>query len=46
MLESKAEDIAKETAFRTMKMMNGRKELSDVEKAKIETDASSGLRTG
>jgi integrase len=39
-LESKAEDIEKEIAYRTMKMMNGRNKLSDVEKAKIEKDAT------
>jgi integrase len=45
-LESKAEDIKKEIAFRTMKMMNGRNKLSDVEKAKIEKDATRWVENG
>ena len=41
MLESKTEDIEKEIAFRTMKAMVGRRKgLSEVEKAKIEKDAT------
>jgi integrase len=46
-LESKAEDIEKEIALRTMKAMaGGRKALSDVEKAKIKRDATTWVENG
>jgi integrase len=46
-LESKAEDIEKEIALRTMKATTGRsKALSDAEKAKIEKDAMTWVENG
>jgi integrase len=48
-LESKAEDIEKEIALRTMKVTTGRKKgqgLSDMEKAKIERDATTWVENG
>jgi integrase len=46
-LESKAETLQKEIALRTMKVMgNRRKPLSDVEKAKIEKEATAWVENG
>ncbi len=45
-LESKAEDIEKEIALRTMKAVTGRRGLSDMEKAKIEKDATTWVENG
>ncbi len=46
-LESKAEDIQKEIAYRTMKAMVGRRKgLSEAEKAKIERDATTWVENG
>jgi len=45
-LESKTEDIEKEIALQTMRAMNGRYSLLDVEKAKIRKDATTWVENG